>query len=31
MGMLTDGQKVALDWHLIAGLMQVKGVQFSAS
>ena len=31
MGMLTDGQKVPLDWHLIAGLMQVKGVQFSAS
>jgi len=31
MGMLTDGQKVALDWNQIAGLMQVKDVQFSAS
>ena len=31
MGMLVDGQKVALDWHQIGDEMQVKSLQFSAS
>lgn len=30
-GLLNDGQKVALDWHQVGGQMQVRGVQFSAS
>ncbi|MBC7479845.1 MAG: DUF1344 domain-containing protein [Pseudorhodobacter sp.] len=30
-GLLNDGQKVALNWNQIGGQMQVRSVQFSAS
>ena len=31
MGLLTNGQKVALDWHQVGGALQVRSLQFSAS